>query len=369
MKPIGALLGRRWLVRLYLYEAFLFGVIMVSAALVVRFVLEPSVSWHEPPWIAWRAAQAFGVVLVLLGLGSIPLARHLARPVEQLAEVTRAFGLGDLGARAEVHRSDELGQLARAFNQMADRVETLRRAEKELLANVSHELRTPLARIRVVVELASEEEPELAKQRLADIGEDLTEVEQVLGNIIEAARLDLTKERADGPFPPVRRTPLVLHPLLDNLVKRFRDQHPTRRLEASVDRTITLNVDRVMFKHLVSNLLENADKYSPAERPIELQVARSPDGREVLVAVTDHGEGIRPEDVPHVFTPFFRADRSRARGTGGVGLGLTLVKRIVDAHGGRIALTSRVDHGTVVTVAIPFQVADGARGLYPELAS
>jgi signal transduction histidine kinase len=467
MKPIGALLGRRLLVRLYLYEAFLLGVIMVSAVLVVRFVLEPSVrserraaltlvseglladaseparfqaalasirdsapmsitvfdpggailattapglhrpldaatsarlrqehtlelapgtlavraapdetslgyavvSWREPAWVAWRAAQAFGAVLVLLGLGSIPLARYLARPVEQLAKVTRAFGLGELGARAEVHRSDELGELARAFNQMAARVETLRRAEKELLANVSHELRTPLARIRVVVELASEEEPERAKQRLADIAEDLTEVEQILGNIIEAARLDLTKERADGPFPPVRLTPVVLHPLLDNLLKRFREQHPTRRFDASVDPTITLNVDRVMFKHLVSNLLQNAEKYSSAERPIELKVERSADGSEVVLAVTDQGEGIRPEDVPHVFSPFFRADRSRTRATGGVGLGLTLVKRIVEAHGGRITLTSRVDRGTVVTVAIPFDVADGARALYPELAS
>jgi signal transduction histidine kinase len=85
--------------------------------------------------------------------------------------------------------------------------------------------------------------------------------------------------------------------------------------------------------------------------------------------VTDQGEGIRPEDVPHVFSPFFRADRSRTRATGGVGLGLTLVKRIVEAHGGRITLTSRVDRGTVVTVAIPFHVADNARALYPELAS
>jgi signal transduction histidine kinase len=130
-----------------------------------------------------------------------------------------------------------------------------------------------------------------------------------------------------------------------------------------------LNVDQVMFKHLISNLLQNAEKYSSAERPIALKVERSADGREVVLAVTDQGEGIRPEDVPHVFSPFFRADRSRTRATGGVGLGLTLVKRIVEAHGGRITLTSRVDRGTVVTVAIPFDMADGARALYPELAS
>ncbi len=462
MKPVDVLLGRRLLVRLYLYEAFLFGVIIVSAVLVVRFVLEPGMraerkaaltlvseglladarqpdrfqaalasiretapmeitvfgpdggvvattapglhepldavtsarlrrehsleltpgtlavgasadapslayavaSWRDPPWIAWRAAQIFALVLVLLGFGSIPLARYLARPLERLAKVTRVFGLGELGARAETDRRDEFGELARAFNQMAERVEILRRAEKELLANVSHELRTPLARIRVVVELASEEEPERAKQRLVDIAEDLTEVEQILGNIIEAARLDLARERADGPFPPLRLTPVALQPLFDNILKRFRAQHPTRRFEAAVDQTLTLNVDRVMLKHAVSNLLENAEKYSSTDRPIELQVERSADGSEVLVAVKDQGEGIRPEDVPHVFTPFFRADRSRTRGTGGVGLGLALAKRIVEAHGGRITLTSRVDHGTVVTIAIPVEDPNIERALH-----
>ena len=162
---------------------------------------------------------------------------------------------------------------------------------------------------------------------------------------------------------------MALQPLFDNILKRFRAQHPTRRFEAAVDQTITLNVDRVMLKHAVSNLLENAEKYSSTDRPIELQVERSADGSEVLLAVKDQGEGIRPEDVPHVFTPFFRADRSRTRGTGGVGLGLALAKRIVEAHGGRITLTSRVDHGTVVTIAIPVEDPKTARALHPAASS
>jgi signal transduction histidine kinase len=181
-----------------------------------------------------------------------------------LTKVARAFGLGDLGARAEVPHDDELGELARAFNEMADRIEVLRRGEKELLADVSHELRTPLARIRVVVELASEEEPELAKQRLADIAEDLSEVEQVLGSIIEAARLDLAEVRADDPFPPPRRAPVALHPLFSGILKRFRAQHPTRKFEASVDPSITVSVDRVMLKHAISNLLETPRSIPPA---------------------------------------------------------------------------------------------------------
>src|SRR5207248_8925675 len=104
----------------------------------------------------------------------------IAKPLEQLAEVTQTFGLGDLRVRASTDRVDEIGNLGRIFNQMADRVESLRRAEKELLANVSHEIRTPLARIRVAVELAECGEPETIQRYLTGIAEDLTDVEQLL---------------------------------------------------------------------------------------------------------------------------------------------------------------------------------------------
>jgi signal transduction histidine kinase len=311
-----------------------------------------------------RAVVVFGVELFVLGFVFVPLARTIARPFERLASITQAFGLGDLRARAErteTDRRDEVGVLARAFNQMADRVEALRRTEKELIANVSHELRTPLARIRVVVELASEEEPDSVKRRLAEIAEDLTEVEQILEDIFATARLDLAKERSQDPYPALRLTRVPIDSLVDSLVKRFRQQHPTRPFHVSVDESIMLVADRVMLKHAVSNLLENAEKYSPAGRPIELTARRS-DGSEVVLVVSDHGQGIGPEDLPHVFTPFFRADRSRTRGTGGVGLGLTLAKRIVEIHAGRISLESRLDEGTVVTVTLPLELPSVTTG-------
>jgi signal transduction histidine kinase len=120
-------------------------------------------------------------------------------------------------------------------------------------------------------------------------------------------------------------------------------------------RDTTVSVDRVMFKHALSNVLDNAHKYSPVERPIDvaLRLDDSADGPTAVVDVCDHGQGIDPADVPHVFTAFFRADRSRARGTGGVGLGLTLARRIVEAHAGTIELNSRPGEGTTVSIKLP----------------
>lgn len=309
----------------------------------------------EPEESIWKAALVLAVAFVLLGIGSSVLARSVARPLERLASVTRAFGLGDLRARATVRRADEIGDLGRAFNEMADRIEKLRRAEKELLANVSHELRTPLARIRVGVELVDGGDPEMIQRYLGGIAGDLTEVEQLLDDIVTAARLDLSNEQATDPYPPLRLTPTPLGGLVEALVRRFCDSHVQREIRLAVDDDPRVPADRVMLKHALTNVIDNAHKYSPAGRALELSVwtEKREQGERAVVAVRDHGPGVDPEDVPHVFTPFFRGDRSRRRETGGVGLGLTLAKRIVEAHRGTIEFESQRGQGTVVRIALP----------------
>lgn len=301
------------------------------------------------------AAVVLVLVLTGLAIGSTLLARAIASPLERLASVTQLFGLGDLRARSDVVRTDEIGDVARSFNQMADRIENLRRAEKELLANVSHELRTPLARVRVVLELAAEEVPAVAQRYLAEITEDLNEVENLLGDIIETARLDLASERSDDPFPPLRFAPASLGQLLRTLADRFQHEHAGRVLNCRIDADVAVSADRVLLKHAVSNLLDNAHKYSPLSRPVELRLHKDTEQQTAIIEVEDRGKGIESVDVEHVFEPFFRSDRSRSRDTGGVGLGLTLARRIVDAHGGTITVRSRLGEGTVVRIALPLR--------------
>ena len=293
------------------------------------------------------ALTILAIVLVVVGVSSLLTARSLARPLSRLSGVARAFGAGNLDARAGLTRSDEIGEVAAAFDEMADRVTALLRAEKELLANVSHELRTPLSRIRVALDLAAEGDTET----LADIAEDLTELERLISDVLTAARLDLGA--GSGGIPPLRHERVDVGELLERAEARFRAAHPDRALIVALAPDLpAIDGDPVLLRRVVDNLLENAHKYSqgPAD-DVELRAARG--AGEVRIEVRDRGIGIGPEDLPHVFRPFFRADRSRTRATGGLGLGLALARRIVEAHHGTIALESTLGQGTRAHVRLP----------------
>ncbi len=306
-----------------------------------------------PPTGLRNGGLLLGVSLVALALGSIPLARSLARPVEELAAATRRLGAGDMAARADAKRWDELGDLARDFNAMADRIEDLRRKEKELLADVSHELRTPLARIRVVLDLAAEGDPAAARGFLKEIASDLGEVEHLVDDIISTARLDLDASRDGDSYPPLRHEAVFVAELVARTSAQFRDRRPQRilRCDTEVRGDLVVSGDAALLRRVLSNLLDNADKYSSDNTPIQLTVSTAPG--QVELAVVDQGIGIGSDDMPRLFSPFFRADRSRTRHTGGVGLGLALSKRIVDAHQGTITVESVLGQGTTMRVQLP----------------
>jgi two-component system, OmpR family, sensor kinase len=288
-------------------------------------------------------------VLVVVGITSFLLARSIARPLDKLSQAARALGEGDLEARAGVDRRDELGEVSRSFDEMAGRVSDLLRAEKELVANVSHELRTPLSRIRVALDIAVEGDAAAARDSLADIAGDLEELERLVDDILTAARLELGAAASRG-IPPLRRELLAAATLLDEAAERFRQIHPERTLETSWSAALpSLEGDPVLLRRVIDNLLDNARKYS--ETPIALS-ARAEES-ELVVEVVDRGIGIAPADLARVFEPFFRADRSRTRTTGGHGLGLALAARIVEAHGGHLTLASTPNEETRAVLRLP----------------
>jgi signal transduction histidine kinase len=303
---------------------------------------------HSAPHDPTRGLLFIGAVLVALALASFPFARSIAAPVERLTAAARALGAGDLSVRANVRARGELGALGGAFDEMAARLEALVRGERELLANVSHELRTPLARIRVALELAAEGDAERARRYLAEIGQDLAELDGLVEDVLATARLDARGAAAlragDGPVDLA----LVAREAAD----RFRAAHEGREVEVETAPDVpALRGDAALLRRLLANLLDNAAKYSEPPAPIRLEVAR--DGAGAVVEVRDRGIGIAPEDLPRLFTPFFRTDRSRARGTGGTGLGLALARRIAEAHGGTIAAESAPGEGTTFRVRLP----------------
>jgi signal transduction histidine kinase len=215
---------------------------------------------------------------------------------------------------------------------------------------VSHELRTPLARIRVALDLAAEGDAESARQALADIAEDWGDLDRLVEDVLAAARLDLGGTVRSA--PALRVEPLELGPVLERAAARFRLAHPGRELSLEADDPLPAIVgDAAMLTRVLDNLLDNARKYSDVESPVAMRARAHDDA--VIVEIADHGIGIDPDDLPHVGTPFFRGDRSRARTTGGVGLGLALARRIVEGHGGRLDVDSAPAAGTTVRVTLP----------------
>ncbi len=288
-----------------------------------------------------------GAVLVALALASFPFARSIAAPVERLTTAARALGEGDLSARAHVSARGELGELGRSFDEMADRLERLVRSERELLANVSHEIRTPLARIRVALELAAEGDLEKARRYLGEIGADLSELDGLVEDVLSTARLDQKGGGLGG-----SREPVDVAAMVEEAAGRFREAHADRALALEVAPALPAVLgDAALLRRMLANLLDNAAKYSEPPAPVTL--AARAGGGSLVLEVRDRGIGIDPADLPRLFTPFFRTDRSRARGTGGTGLGLVLAKRIAEAHGGTIAAESAPGAGTAFRVTLP----------------
>ncbi|HOX43512.1 MAG TPA: HAMP domain-containing sensor histidine kinase [Myxococcota bacterium] len=307
-----------------------------------------------------RLLLLVGLVLGLLVLVSAPVARAITRPLERLTATARALAAGDLTARSGISGRDEVGELARTLDDMAARLAARLQAERELLAGVSHELRTPLARLRVALELAGEGPAEELRARLDGMGADLAELEALVENVLLAVRLE--RDAGRGPAAlPLRPARLAPGAFLEECAERFRRHHPGRALELRLDGDAPeVEADPALLRRVLDNLLANAVAYAPPGPPIELWAGRAPEG--LAWEVRDRGPGVGPDELPRLFEPFFRADASRARGQGGVGLGLTLCRLIVEAHGGRIQALARDGGGLVVRAWLPAQPGGGAGG-------
>lgn len=334
-----------------------------SEALVGILQASPPRRFTPPSLL--RPLLAVTVVLLVVGLATRPLARRIARPLERLTDVARRLGGGDLGSRVPLaeergsrwygrrrHRDDELTQLTRAFNDMAERVERTVRGQKELLANVSHELRSPLTRIRMALELLPRDAT--ATARLDDVERDLAELERLIDDVLTTARLEATGL-------PTHLGPVHLRRLLGEIAERARRDPVTAGTAIGVAEgdDVVVTADETLLRRALWNLVENAAKYGAP--PITLAARRDAD--QIRLSVTDEGPGIASADRERVLAPFVRLDSARtptAPGAAprGVGLGLALARRVAEVHGGAITIapastTDGVEHGCRVTLTLP----------------
>lgn len=278
----------------------------------------------------------FGAIAMLTlatGLAVFPFVRRLTRRLEVLKEHVEALGEGRLDERVAVDGSDEIAQLATAFNRTADRIERLVADKTRLLANTSHELRTPLARVRMAIELLHEgPRPEL----LARIDHDIEELNDLIGELLIASRLD-------APEQSYTRDRVDLLALAAEEAARLEGVE-VRGVSRSVDG------DPKLLRRLVRNLLENALRHG--ETPVEVDVADSDEPNWVRLIVADRGPGVPQSERERIFEPFYRP-AGQASSEGGVGLGLALVRQIAGRHGGRIRCESRASGGTRFLLELP----------------
>jgi signal transduction histidine kinase len=261
----------------------------------------------------------------------------LLRPVRWLGEGVEQLGSGQLDIVLPVRTRDEFGALTDAFNRMVRRVREMIHTRDQLLLDVSHELRSPLTRMKIALELLPESESK--EELVTDIGE----METMIAELLELERL----RNGRGLNPSLQD----LAPILREMAARFNKRRPGARLIAPSQK-IELNIDEDKVRTVLRNLLENAFKYSlPDCRPVEISCAQNQDS--VIVRVCDDGPGIPTEDAANLFEPFFRVDRSRSKKTGGYGLGLSICKRIMEAHGGDISFESNLIRGTSFILTFP----------------
>jgi signal transduction histidine kinase len=283
-------------------------------------------------------------VVLLVSLALIyPLSRSITRPIERLTAAAESFGHGDLAARSGVESDDEVGTLARSFDEMAARIQATRKAEKELLANVSHELRTPLARIHVALELIHAPDEDVRK-RLSVVGEELEELERLIADVLTTSRLELAQA-------PLRRTPVSAEQMVEKGRQRVLALEPERTVNTEVQPGLQMLADEPLLSRALDNLLDNARKYGGDSRSAIRVDARQENGQAVI-AVSDGGAGIPPEELELIFDPFYRGTTARARETG-FGLGLALARRIVEAHGGSIRASNVPGGGARIEMRLP----------------
>jgi two-component system sensor histidine kinase BaeS len=287
-----------------------------------------------------------GAVLIALIVGAL-LARTLTRPLRALTAAAHRMAGGELEQSVSITSGDEIGELGAAFNRMSREVARANTARRQMTADIAHELRTPLTVVSGYVESMRDGVLAATPERLSVIYSEIEHLQHLVGDL-------RTLTQADAGELKLHRQPVAPLELLEQAEAAFEHQAAQAgvRLEVNANGGLPpINVDETRLAQVLSNLITNALRFTPRGGRITLTAA--PEGGRVMLAVRDSGRGIAPEDLPFVFNRFYRADKSRSEDNGESGLGLAIVKALVEAHGGKIDVTSTPGQGTAFTIHLP----------------
>jgi signal transduction histidine kinase len=319
------------------------GAVYVSPEASLGFALAQSLAESTSVVLLWGGLLASAVAIVL----AFVLSRRVSAPVLALTMATRRLGKGDFSQRINLRVGGELGELTGAFNSMAGELERAERLRQNMVADTAHELRTPLSNIRGYIEAIQDGMVRADAATIHSLGEEVNLLSRLVDDLQELALADA------GEMKLVRQAEDV-GVLVGQTVAAEQAKATAKGVEISTrlpKRLPAVNIDVHRISQVLRIILENAVAHTARGDTITVSAGKRGDW--VEISVVDTGEGIPTEHLPNVFERFYRADRSRARATGGSGLGLTIARYIVEAHGGSIGVESELGKGSRFTFTVP----------------
>ena len=296
--------------------------------------------------------RLFAISTILASITCFLLAHYLSKPIWQLRLATQRLASGDLDARAGEKlgsRSDEIADLVRDFDSMADRIRDLLENQKRLLSDISHELRSPLARLRVALALARRREDESQRLSHERIETEVERLDGMIGRILMLSRLESGEVE-------LRTADVDLNGLVEDIIEdaRFEGERTGHSIEFTADTHLQVKANEELLRSAIENVVRNGLYYTSGKEPMYVSLSGSENG--AVLQVRDNGPGVPPETLAHLFRAFYRVDNSRVSRTGGTGLGLAIAERAIKAHGGTITARNATPHGLIVEIKIPASV-------------
>jgi two-component system sensor histidine kinase CpxA len=295
----------------------------------------------------------FIFAMLISGLICYMLSRYLASPILKLKHAASRFGAGLLSTRVGNkigHRNDEIAELAREFDRMAEQIETLIETQKRLLRDVSHELRSPLARLQVALELARRRTEGLAENELDRIELESQRLNELIGEILSLVRLDAAEI--------VLEDRIDITQLLKDIVKDTNYEFKQLGTAAVVkwEQAYHMRGNRTLLQRAFENIIRNDLRYTKTGTIVEIDIQKISKPKPILlITIADCGPGVPEADLPHLFKPFYRVESSRKNDTGGYGIGLAIADKAIKLHAGTVVASNRSVGGLVVEIQLPAQ--------------